>query len=60
MAELFAEEEERLAATAREEIAAIDEVWRSLTPAQQVDIIEKRAAYFARFEDPAAEIDEEE
>lgn len=61
MAELFAEEEERLLEQARLEIAAADEVWRSLTPAQQVQIIEARAAFYDRmFDDSDVDLDEEE
>lgn len=56
MAELFAEEEERLLAQTRKENEAEDEFWKSLTPYQQADFFKKREAYLSRFDDIEAEI----
>lgn len=50
MGELFAEEEARLLAKAKNEIASEAAFWNSLTPAQKANIIEHRQAFMARFD----------
>lgn len=60
MGELFAEEEERLLAKAKREIAAEDAFWNSLTPAQQASVIEQRQAFMARFDNINSGDDSEE